>query len=158
VPFCKQLLPLVVTYIMDNRIYSWSVHPARGGRTHSITVTVRSVHSMVSCSMIVYQLAVHAKHKGGTRANPDDCIMKVKKIFRTLRGWIGAIRLYHCLPECQSQCKTGPAHYQHPLFNIPRSAPEVLRNSDLCTDSPSCNGIIIIAPNVNRLPDISWYK
>ena len=31
-------------------IYSWSVHPARRRRTHSITVTVRSAHSMASSS------------------------------------------------------------------------------------------------------------
>jgi len=46
---CKQsVLPLVVRYI--KLIYSWSVHPARRGRTHSITVTVRSAHSMASSS------------------------------------------------------------------------------------------------------------
>ena len=44
---CKQsVLPLVVRYIKS--IYSWTVHPARRRRTHSITVTVRSAHSMAS--------------------------------------------------------------------------------------------------------------
>ena len=36
----------------------------------------------------------------------------------------------HCLPQCQSQYKIasyGPAQYQHPPFNIPRSAPAACR-------------------------------
>jgi len=37
---CKQFLLLVVRYI--KLIYSWSVHPARQMKTHSVTVTVRS--------------------------------------------------------------------------------------------------------------------
>jgi len=46
---CKQsVLPLVVRYM--KLIYSWSVHPARRRRTHRITVTVRSAHSMASSS------------------------------------------------------------------------------------------------------------
>ena len=49
VSFASQsVLPLVVRYI--KLIYSWSVHPARQRRTHSITVTVRSAHSMASSS------------------------------------------------------------------------------------------------------------
>jgi len=67
---------------------------------------------------------VRAKHKGGTRANPDDWIMKVKNFFRASRGRIGATRLYALASPYASY---GPAQYRHPPFNIPRSTPAACR-------------------------------
>ena len=43
-----------------------------------------------------------------------------EKFFSALRASM------HCLPHCQSQYEIasyGPAQYQHPPFNIPRTAP-----------------------------------
>jgi len=79
---------------------------------------------LVHLRVIVYQLAVRAKHKGATRANPDDWIMKVKIFFRASRRRIGATHLYALASPYASY---GPAQYRHPPFNIPRSAPAACR-------------------------------
>ena len=125
---CKQsVLPLVVRYI--KLIYSWSVHPARRRRTHSITVTVRSAivwPVLVHLRVIVYQLAVRAKHKGGTRANPDDWLKVGEIFFRASRGRIGATRLCalpSTVPVPIQNCFLLPCTVSAPPFNIPRSAP-----------------------------------
>ena len=113
-------------------LYSWSVHPARRRRTDSITVTVRNAHSMVSSSTSESDsLPVSSACKAqrwyesqSRRLNNEG-----EKIFSALRAdaYGSALRAsMHCLPHCQSQYEIasyGPAQYQHPPFNIPRTAP-----------------------------------
>ena len=77
--------------------------------------------------MIVYQLAVRAKHKGGTRANPDDVLNnESENFFRASQGRIGSTSLCalpSAVPVAIQIASYGPVHYQHPPFSIPRSAP-----------------------------------
>ena len=78
-------------------IYSWSVHPARRRRTHSITVTVRNAHRMASSntsendSLPVSSVckAQRCYESQSRRLNNEG-----EKFFRASRGRIGATRLY----------------------------------------------------------------
>ena len=78
-------------------LYSWSVHPARRRRTHSITVTVRSTHSMASSSTSESDslpVSSACKAQGWYESQSRRSNKEGEKFFRASRGRIGATRLY----------------------------------------------------------------
>jgi len=83
--------------------------------------------------VIIHQLAVRAKHKGGTRANPDDWIMKVKKFFprfaRTDRHYTPLCTAFRSASPTDTKLLPTALHsISTPPFNIPRSAPAACRH------------------------------
>jgi len=103
------------------------VHPARRRRTHSITVTVRSAHSMAQSSSTSESdsLPVSSARKAQrwyesqSRRLNNEGENLFPRFARTDRH-------YAPLGTFQSQYKIasyGPAQYRHPTFNISRSAP-----------------------------------
>ena len=111
-------------------IYSWSVHPARRRRTHSITVTVRSAHSMASSSTsesdsVPVSSACKAQrwYERQSRRLDNEGENFFPRFARTDRRYA---------PLCTSKsiykiASYGPAQYRHPPFNIPRFAPAACR-------------------------------
>ena len=106
-------------------IYSWFVHPAGRRRTHSITVTVRSAHSMATSTSESDSLPVSSAckaqrwYESQSRRLNNEGETFFPRFARTDRR-------YAPLCTCQSICKFasyGPAQYRHTPFNTPRSAP-----------------------------------